>query len=66
MGKTKFWQKFKGFFHEVKKETRNVTWPNKNELVSYTLAVLVAVFLLSVLIGIEDKIISKIISLIIR
>ncbi len=67
MGKIKErWQKISVFFNEVKKETKNVTWPNKTELFSYTLAVLVTMFLLSVVIGIEDKIISTVISAVVR
>ncbi len=67
MGKIKErWGKIKGFFQEVKRETKQVTWPTKTELFSYTLAVLITVFLLSVIIGIEDKIISSIIAVIIR
>jgi preprotein translocase subunit SecE len=59
-------KKIKTFFGEVKKEAKNITWPNKNELMSYTIAVLVAVALLSVLIGIEDKLISTFMSWVIR
>lgn len=67
MGKIKErWQKIKVFFQEVKKETKQVTWPSKTELFSYTLAVLIAVFLMGVLLGIEDKFISTIIALVIR
>jgi preprotein translocase subunit SecE len=60
------WQKIKTFFQEVKKETKNVTWPNKTELLSYTIAVLVAVVIMSIIIGIYDKIISTFIALVIR
>ncbi|MCD6385254.1 preprotein translocase subunit SecE [Candidatus Sumerlaeota bacterium] len=67
MGKIKErWQKIKVFFQEVKKETKQVTWPSKTELFSYTLAVLIAVFLMGVILGIEDKFISTILSLVIR
>ena len=67
MGKVRErWSKIKGFFQEVKKESKQVTWPTKTELFSYTLAVLVTVFLLSLIIGIEDKFISSVISIILR
>lgn len=67
MGKVKErWQKIKTFFQEVKVETKKVTWPNKTELMSYTLTVLVSMVLLAMLLGLEDKFISTIIGLIIR
>ena len=59
-------KKIKTFFGEVKKETKNVSWPTKTEVMSYTIAVLITVFLLSVIIGVEDKLISTVLSVVIR
>lgn len=59
-------KKIKTFFDEVKRETKNVSWPTKTEVLSYTIAVLIAIFLVSVIIGVEDKLISAVISVVIR
>ena len=43
------------FFKEVKVEMKKVSWPNRRELTSYTITVLVTVVIVSIIIGIEDK-----------
>lgn len=49
------------FFREVKAEMRKVTWPSKDEVVSSTVLVLVAVVFLAIVIGIEDAILAKVV-----
>lgn len=42
------------FFRETKMEMRKVIWPTKQEMVRYTIAVLVAVVLVALLIIVVD------------
>ncbi|MFW6270927.1 MAG: preprotein translocase subunit SecE [Bacillota bacterium] len=50
------------FFRSVKNELKKVNWPNRNELSSYTLVVLITVIALISFIGIVDLIFSNIIT----
>ena len=54
------------FFKEVQVEMKKVTWPNKTEILSYTVVVLVAVCVLSIIIGVEDWILGRLITLCFR
>jgi len=54
------------FFREVRSEMKKVTWPTKNDLVTYTIVVLVSVILVSGFIWIADTVLYKILSLILR
>jgi preprotein translocase subunit SecE len=54
------WDKIAVFLKEVKVEMQKVSWPNKDEIVSYTVVVLITVLILTIIIGIEDKIIGAV------
>jgi preprotein translocase subunit SecE len=54
------------FFREVRSELKKVTWPTRNDLVSYTIVVLVSVAIVSCIIWITDTILYKLLSLILR
>ncbi|HHY04827.1 MAG TPA: preprotein translocase subunit SecE [Thermoanaerobacterales bacterium] len=54
------------FFKEVRSELKKVTWPTKNELITYTIVVIISVVIVSAIIGITDAILYKIISLILQ
>jgi len=57
MNKIQQWyEKARTFFKEVKIEMKKVTWPNRDELTTYTVVVLVVVVILSLYIGIVDRI----------
>lgn len=43
------------FFREVRAELKKVTWPTQKELISYTVVVLVSVFLMAGLIWVVDS-----------
>ncbi|GBG56011.1 preprotein translocase subunit SecE [bacterium BFN5] len=62
-GSTSRWKKF---FREVKAELKKVTWPNKQELISFTGIVFVSVIAVSVLIWLVDTLFNEILHLIIR
>ncbi len=58
--------KITNFVNEVKLELKKVSWSSRDELISSTIAVLVAVAMLSVFVGICDLIFSRFINLLIR
>ena len=52
------------FLEEVRAELRKVTWPTQKEYVGGTIGVLVIVFVLTVVLGLEDYVLAKIIQLV--
>ncbi|MFW6266065.1 MAG: preprotein translocase subunit SecE [Halanaerobiales bacterium] len=50
------------FLRQVKQELKKVHWPNRNELSSYTLVVVITVTVLIALIGVIDLGLSNIIT----
>ncbi|MGI6574311.1 MAG: preprotein translocase subunit SecE [bacterium] len=52
------------FFREVRKELSKVHWPNRSEVMSYTVIVLVAVLIVSTLIWLVDSAITQLLKLI--
>ena len=50
------------FFKQVKGELKKVHWPNKNELSSYTLVVIITVVALIAFIGVIDLAFTNIIT----
>ncbi|TYP58726.1 preprotein translocase subunit SecE [Thermosediminibacter litoriperuensis] len=54
------------FIKEVRSELKKVTWPTRDELVSYTIVVLVSVALVSGFIWIVDSILVNILKMILR
>jgi preprotein translocase subunit SecE len=54
------WDKTVAFLKEVKVEMQKVSWPNKDEIVSYTVVVLITVLILTIIIGIEDRVIGAV------
>ena len=51
------------FVSEVRSELKKVVWPTKKELVNYTIAVFIAVILISVIIGIVDTVFAELFKL---
>lgn len=51
------------FFREVKTEMKKVTWATKQELIMYTIVVIVAVFFVAALIWAIDTIFAHVIRL---
>lgn len=49
------------FLRQVKVEMRKVTWPNRQELISYTTVVLAVVVALGIFIGAVDLIFTQLI-----
>jgi len=57
-------EKILKFYEEVKKELKNVTWPKKDEIVGSTMIVLFVTILLSLFLLFVDKILEKIVLII--
>ena len=58
--------KIEKFLKEVKIELQKVSWCSRTELKDSTVIVLISVFILAVIIGVFDAIMSKLINLVIR
>ncbi|NTU42980.1 MAG: preprotein translocase subunit SecE [Nitrospirales bacterium] len=54
-------EKVKGFFGEVKVETKKVSYPSKDELIGSTWVVITTVVIISVFLGIVDLGLSKVV-----
>lgn len=50
----------KAFVGDVSAETRKASWPTRDELLQSTLLVIVTVVMLSVVVGVSDKVLSLI------
>jgi len=60
---------FKGigrFFMNMKHELKKVTWPTKQEIINYSLVVLVFIAIMTVIIGVFDSAASALVGLITR
>jgi preprotein translocase subunit SecE len=67
MNKIRQWyEKIRNFLKDVKVEMKKVTWPSRDELTTYTVVVIVVVFILSVYIGIIDKVFGSFLELFLR
>jgi preprotein translocase subunit SecE len=53
----------RAFFGEVGAETRKCVWPERQELIESTVVVIVSVFLLSLFVGVSDKFLLWLLSL---
>ena len=51
------------FVREVRSELKKVVWPTRKELVNYTIAVFVAVILISAISGIVDTVFAELFKL---
>lgn len=61
--KPALWNKITKFLREVRSEMRKVSWPNRKELITYTIVVLVTVLFVAVFTGVVDVIITAVLNL---
>jgi preprotein translocase subunit SecE len=59
-------QKIINFIKESRAELRKVTWPNRKQLISSTVVVIITVALVAVFLGIVDLIFSRIVTIILQ
>lgn len=52
-------ERIKRYFRESRAELRKVSWPNRKELTTYTLVVIVTTAVVSVFIGLVDLLFSQ-------
>lgn len=64
--KPSLWNKLNKFVREVRSEMRKVSWPNRKELITYTIVVIVTVIIVALFTGVVDVIISGILNLLTR
>lgn len=64
--KKNFFQNTARFFQSVWGELKKVHWPNRRELVSYSMVVIASVIIVAGLIWVADVILSKLIQLLLR
>ncbi|HHW10535.1 MAG TPA: preprotein translocase subunit SecE [Firmicutes bacterium] len=55
--------RLKRFWRDARAELRKVSWPNRKELTTYTIVVLVVTAIVSLFIGVVDLIFSEILRL---
>jgi len=63
---TNLFQKLINFIKEARAELRKVTWPNRKQLISSTIVVIITVALVAVFLGIIDLIFSRIVTIILQ
>lgn len=51
------------YFREVRSELRKVVWPSRQELVTYTIVVLVTVAVVAIFLGVVDIAVSELLTL---
>ena len=59
-------EKIKQFFREVKTETSKVVYPSRDELIGSTWIVIITVVVISVVLGIVDLSLAKIVGMALR
>jgi preprotein translocase subunit SecE len=62
----KLFSRLKNYFKDAWSEFKKVTWPNRKELMSSTLTVLVVVVIFAVFLGVIDLILTALIGLYIK
>ena len=67
MNKIRQWyEQIRDFLKDVMVEMKKVSWPSRDELVTYTVVVIIVVFILSVYIGVIDKVFGSFLELFLR
>jgi len=56
-----FGKKLQRFFKDIKNELKKVIWPTKNQLVNYTLTVLLFCLLFGIVIWVSDMVFSAVV-----
>jgi len=54
------------FFKEAYEELKKVSWPSKDELKESTLVVIITTIIISLFLGVVDKLISEIVKMVIK
>lgn len=60
------WNKLTKFMREVRSEMRKVSWPNRKELITYTIVVIITVVIVALFTSVVDVIITWVLNLLAR
>ncbi|MFW6256336.1 MAG: preprotein translocase subunit SecE, partial [Candidatus Sumerlaeota bacterium] len=60
------WLSTRRFLREVNVEMKKVSWPSKNDTISFTYVVMVAIISLTVIITVWDQILSWVLNLVLQ
>ena len=63
---TKVFKSLVNFIKEARAELRKVTWPNRKQLISSTIVVMITVVLVAIFLGIVDLVFSRIVTMILQ
>ncbi|MDD4363166.1 MAG: preprotein translocase subunit SecE [Atribacterota bacterium] len=66
MNLNNLFQKIINFIKEARTELKKVTWPNRKQLISSTIVVMITVALVAVFLGIVDLVFSRIVTVILQ
>lgn len=63
---TQLFKKLIDFIKESRAELKKVTWPNRKQLISSTVVVIIMVALVAVFLGVVDLVFSRIVTMILQ
>lgn len=63
---SQIFQKLISFIKEARAELKKVTWPNRKELISSTVVVMITVVLVAIYLGVIDLFFSRIVTMILQ
>jgi preprotein translocase subunit SecE len=66
MKSNNLFHKIINFIKEARAELKKVTWPNRKQLVSSTIVVMITVVLVAIFLGIVDLIFSRVVTIILQ
>lgn len=54
------------FIREARAELKKVTWPNRKQLISSTIVVMITVIIVAIFLGVVDLVFSRIVAIILQ
>ncbi|MBP8718672.1 MAG: preprotein translocase subunit SecE [Candidatus Atribacteria bacterium] len=59
-------QKVINFIREARAELKKVTWPNRKQLISSTIVVMITIIMVAIFLGVVDLVFSRIVTIILQ
>jgi preprotein translocase subunit SecE len=63
---SQLFQKVINFIREARTELKKVTWPNRKQLISSTIVVMITVIIVAIFLGVVDLVFSRIVTIILQ
>jgi preprotein translocase subunit SecE len=63
---SQLFQKVINFIKEARTELKKVTWPNRKQLISSTIVVIITVIIVAIFLGVVDLVFSRIVTIILQ